>query len=185
MLWGRWVLTFPFNSNGLSSTYGVRNRHSNPGPAAPPAAAPSLPVLSPRRFTVRRSPSSPRGGSQPHSGAQGYSPGPPIAVQVDDHGVSVGKCLLVPALVLTQRLGPSAAWHRVPGGGQKGLAWGGFTQFSQEAGVAMRPCPPRMPGLPRSPDADRDARLGGEVQADGIVQQQLRPPKVRKEGECH
>lgn len=116
MLWGRWVLTFPFNSNGLSPTYGVRNHRSSPSPAAPLAAAPSLPVLTPRRDTVRRTPSSPRRGSQPRSGAQGYSPGPPIAVQVDDHGVSVGKCLLVPALVLTQRLGPSAAWHRVPGG---------------------------------------------------------------------
>lgn len=46
----------------------------------------------------------------------GNSPGAPIAVQVNDHGVSISESLLEPALVLALRLGPSAAWHRVPVG---------------------------------------------------------------------
>ena len=52
MLWGGWVFTFPFNSKGFSSTHGVRNCRSSPGPATPPAAAPSLLVLAPRRHAA-------------------------------------------------------------------------------------------------------------------------------------
>lgn len=101
-----------------------------------------------------------------------YPPAPPVAVQVDDHRMSITKCLLVPALVLALRLGPSAARHRVPGGQEQGYLWQGHPVWPL--------CPPGVPGLPRSPDADGDARLGVKVQADGVVQQQLRPTKVHE-----
>lgn len=72
-------------------------------------------------------------------GAHRYSPGPPIAVQVDDHGVIIAKRFLVPLLVLAPRLSTSAVRHRVPGG-QSAVTLGGCRTLVQSPSCAHPGC---------------------------------------------